>query len=49
MEKRDLGINRTNGRIGVLLPDHLVDFGVEFIMKKGQPNASHGPANSAGL
>ena len=28
MSKRDLGINRANGRIGVLLPDHLVDFGV---------------------
>jgi hypothetical protein len=34
MEKRDLGINRSNGRIGVLLPDILVDFGVSFISKK---------------
>ena len=31
MEKRDLGLNRSTGRIGVLLPDHLVDFGINII------------------
>ena len=36
MSKRDLGLNRSNGRIGVLLPDHLVDFGMSVIQKGGQ-------------
>jgi hypothetical protein len=31
MKKRDLGLNRSTGRIGVLLPDHIVDFGISVI------------------
>lgn len=31
MDKRDLGLNKENGKIGVLLPDHVVDFGVSLI------------------
>lgn len=27
-EKRDLGLNKKNGMLGILLPDHLADFGV---------------------
>ncbi|AFV98421.1 MULTISPECIES: hypothetical protein [unclassified Sulfuricurvum] len=27
-EKRDLGLNKKNGILGILLPDHLADFGV---------------------
>lgn len=33
-EKRDLGMNKDSGIIGILLPDHLADFGVSFISDK---------------
>ncbi|MEJ2657250.1 MAG: hypothetical protein P8012_08625 [Desulfobacterales bacterium] len=29
-ERRDLGLNKENGRIGVLLPDSIADFGINF-------------------
>ena len=39
MGKRDLGLNRASGRIGVLLPDHLVDFGMSEVQSNGQQGA----------
>lgn len=33
LAKRDIGRNRENGRLGILLPDYLVDFGVSYIQK----------------
>lgn len=39
MGKRDLGLNRASGRIGVLLPDHLVDFGMSVVQSRGQQGA----------
>jgi hypothetical protein len=31
MDKRDIGINRENQRLGILLPDHLADFRCSFL------------------
>ena len=33
-KRRDLGLNKKNGRIGVLLPDSIADFGVNFVSKE---------------
>lgn len=32
-ERRDLGLNKQNGRIGVLLPDSIADFGFHLVSK----------------
>ncbi|MCK4816691.1 hypothetical protein KA005_13050 [bacterium] len=34
-ERRDLGVNKGNSRIGVLLPDHIADFGINTGPNKG--------------
>ena len=34
LNKRDLGQNKTNNRLGILLPDHLVDFYIPHIGRK---------------
>ena len=44
-EKRDLGKNKDTGRIGILLPDHLVDFGVSIISEKANKTNSRAQRN----
>ena len=34
LNKRDLGQNKINNRLGILLPDHLVDINISYIDKK---------------
>jgi len=37
LDKRDLGMNKKDSRLGILLPDHLIDFGVSLFDTNVKP------------